>query len=215
MIKDHNETKSEGERLNRLPQDIRVNIESLATKHPKANFTQTLKFESRINKEINKFKSSGNVGLPLRVRFALCAYRRWMARVCGSARRCRGGGTHTAPTVAVMAATTRSPVRRQKCHNNGPWIVFAAPLQIPTETLVRDDAPVISLLLRNSSVLFPTWKKHNVCRTRIRLCHFKHLISIVWELFSSWISVDLISFRIRRMDVFVRLKDSTVTLGTL
>lgn len=30
-----------------------------------------------------------------------------------------GGGTHTAPT-AVMAATTRSPVRRQKCHNNGP-----------------------------------------------------------------------------------------------
>lgn len=78
--------------------------------------SQTLKFKSRINKEINKFKSSGNVGLPLRVRFALCAYRRWMT----GAGRARGGGRdgegdreyfprHSTPPLhsAVMAATTQ------------------------------------------------------------------------------------------------------------
>lgn len=108
-------------------------------------------------------------------------------RVRGCAAGAGGGARHAYPHHgSVMAETTRCPVRRQKCHNNGPWIVFAAPLQIPTEPLVRDDSPVISLLLRNSSVLFPVWKKHNVRRPGIRLCHFKHLISIGWKLFSCW-----------------------------
>lgn len=116
-------------------------------------FTQKIRW--RINKEINKFKRTGNVGLPLRVRFALCAYRRWMAR-----EQAARGGRSPSRRRAVMAATTR-PVRRQKCHYNGPWIVFTLPLQIPTEPSLRDNSPDIPLLLRNSSVLFLSNKKGN------------------------------------------------------
>lgn len=74
--------------------------------------------------------SSGNVGLPLRSRLALCAYRRWM--VYGAARKARGGprGGSRMPLPAPPCHNGRDhsgPVRRQKCHNNGSWIVFAAP----------------------------------------------------------------------------------------
>lgn len=98
------------------------------------NSHKTLKFKWRINKEINKFKSSGNVG---------CRYGSgWLyVHIEDGWRGCaegRGGGrptggrgrAHTAPPPARRNGRDSSPVRRQKCHNNGPWIVFAAPLQI-------------------------------------------------------------------------------------
>lgn len=72
--------------------------------------------------------SSGNVGLPLRSRLPLCAYRRWM--VYGAARKARGRTGEARmppPTTRHNGRDYFGPVRRQKCHNNGSWIVFAAP----------------------------------------------------------------------------------------
>lgn len=146
-----------------------------------------------INKEINKFKSSGNVGLPLRGRFALCAYRRWMAQ------RSQGGGTAYLPPPHSHdnGRDYSNPVRRQKCHNNGPRIVFAAPLQILGPSYVTTRRSPFSYW--EIGQFYSCTEKARTEWTRIRLCHFKHLISIASGVFRCMISAWQSALRIQRI----------------
>lgn len=139
---------------------------------------KTLKFKCRINKEINKFKSSGNVGcrygsgsLYVHIEDGWCGY----AAGRGARRHTGGRGrAHTAPPPSRHNGRDSSPVRRQKCHNNGPWIVFAAPLQILELYTWRH---VGHLPFIEKFVSFVK-KKYMSRGMESGLCHLKHLISI-------------------------------------
>lgn len=120
----------------------------------------------------------------------------------GAGRRTGGRGrAHTAPPPARRNGRDSSPVRRQKCHNNGLWIVFAAPLQILEPCTWRH---VGHLPFIEKFVSF-VGKKYMSRGMESGLCHFKHLISIARLVFRRKISAELFSLSIQQMRSFYQM----------